>query len=96
MGAPLVGSEVQLAALCGGGLYVRDLGLRRRCPRLLMAFSLTGPQRQGLVTLDVKKRKLGGGIGGGGGAPGHDLQPEGGYPLPFPPPPLPLLSAGAL
>ena len=68
MGAPLVGSEVQLAALCGGGLYVRDLGLRRRCPRLLMAFSLTGPQRQGLVTLDVKKRKVGGGIGGGGRA----------------------------
>ena len=26
MGAPLVGSEVQLAALCGGGLYVCDLG----------------------------------------------------------------------
>ena len=54
---------------------MRDLGLRRRCPRLLMAFSLTGPQRQGLVTLDVKKRKVGGGIRGGG-LHAHGLQPD--------------------
>ena len=58
MGSPLVGSEIQLASLIGSGIYVRDLRLRRRCPRVLMAFSLTGPQRQGLVTLDAKRRNV--------------------------------------
>ena len=58
MGSPLVGSEIQLASLVGGGIYMRDLRVRRRCPRVLMAFSLTGPQRQGLVTLDAKRRNV--------------------------------------
>ena len=59
MGTPLVGSELQMAVMVGGGMYLREgLRLRRRCPRVLMAFRLAGPDRQGLVTLDAKKRNV--------------------------------------
>ena len=58
MGTPLVGNELHMAVLVGGGIYLRDLRMRRRCPRVLMAFRLAGPNRQGLVTLDAKKRNV--------------------------------------
>ncbi|GAX82286.1 hypothetical protein CEUSTIGMA_g9715.t1 [Chlamydomonas eustigma] len=57
LGAPIVGSPVMLTSVWEGGFYFRDMRLRHRSPRVLMAFEVEGPQRKGLVKLEAKKRK---------------------------------------
>lgn len=58
MGAPLAGSDVRAQVMTGGGLRLKALQPRLRSRRLQMIFPLRGSQHRGLVSLEVKRRRV--------------------------------------
>lgn len=66
MGTPLVSGDVRVTVLSGGGIKFKNLQLKHKAPRVQMLFKLSGTDRQGLVSLEAKKKKAGAGKGGTG------------------------------
>jgi len=58
MGAPLSGSDVRAEVVTGGGLRLKGLLPRYRSRRLQMIFPLRGSETRGLVSLEVKRRRV--------------------------------------
>ena len=56
LGAPLVGSDVRATVTIGGGLKFKGLRPKLRSRRVSMIFPLKGSERQGLVSVEAKKK----------------------------------------
>lgn len=74
LGSPLVSGDTRVSVLSGGGLRFKAMAFKRRAPRLQMLFLVSGPQAHGVVSVEAKKKKVGGvkhsnvrGEGRGGG-----------------------------
>lgn len=58
MGAPLAGSDVRAQVVTGGGLRLKALHPSLRSRRLHMIFPLRGARHRGLVSVEVKRRRV--------------------------------------
>ena len=67
LGSPLVSGDTNVSVLSGGGLRFKAMALKRRAPRLQMLFLVSGPQAHGVVSVEAKKKKVGGAQHWGGG-----------------------------
>jgi hypothetical protein len=57
MGAPLTGTEVRAYVMSGGGLRVKHFRPRLSHKRCFIIFPISGTERKGLVSIEVKKKK---------------------------------------
>ncbi|KMT17406.1 hypothetical protein BVRB_2g038610 [Beta vulgaris subsp. vulgaris] len=56
MGAPLAGTDLRAYVMSGGGLTMSKLKPRLRSKRCFLIFPIRGPERKGLVSVQVKKK----------------------------------------
>jgi len=56
MGAPLTGTDVRAYVMSGGGLRVKNFKPRLSRKRCFIIFPVTGAERKGLVSIEVKKK----------------------------------------
>ncbi|CAM6006065.1 unnamed protein product [Sphagnum balticum] len=57
MGAPLTGTDVRAYVMSGGGLRFKNFRPRLSGKRCFLIFPITGGERRGLVSIEVKKKK---------------------------------------
>lgn len=57
MGAPLTGTEVRAYVMSGGGLRIKHFRPRLSPKRCFIIFPISGTERKGLVSIEVKKKK---------------------------------------
>ena len=60
LGSPLVSGDTRVSVLSGGGLRFKAMAFKRRAPRLQMLFLVSGPRAHGVVSVEAKKKKVGG------------------------------------
>ncbi|CAM6072363.1 unnamed protein product [Sphagnum tenellum] len=56
MGAPLTGTNVRAYVMSGGGLHIKNFRPRLSSKHCFLIFPITGGERRGLVSIEVKKR----------------------------------------
>lgn len=57
MGAPLTGTDVRAYVMSGGGLRIKNFRPRLTSKRCFIIFPITGSERKGLVSIEVKKKR---------------------------------------
>lgn len=57
MGAPLTGTELRAYVMSGGGLRIKNFKPRLSNKRCFIIFPISGAERKGLVSVEVKKKK---------------------------------------
>lgn len=57
MGAPLYGTNIRAYMMSGGGVTLKKFGPRLRSNRCFLIFPVRGSEREGLVSVEVKKKK---------------------------------------
>ncbi|CAM6023790.1 unnamed protein product [Sphagnum balticum] len=57
MGAPLTGTDVRAYVMSGGGLRIKNFRPRLGSKNCFLIFPITGGERHGLVSIEVKKKK---------------------------------------
>ena len=57
MGAPLTGTDLRAYVMSGGGIALKKFKPRIRSKRCFLIFPITGSERKGLVSVEVKKKK---------------------------------------
>lgn len=57
MGAPLTGTDLRAYVMSGGGLRIKGFKPRLSNKRCFIIFPITGAERKGLVSIEVKKKK---------------------------------------
>ena len=57
MGAPLTGTELRAYVMSGGGLRIKNFRPRLSNKRCFIIFPISGSERKGLVSIEVKKKK---------------------------------------
>lgn len=57
MGAPLTGTELRAYVMSGGGMRIKNFRPRLSNKRCFMIFPISGAERKGLVSIEVKKKK---------------------------------------
>jgi hypothetical protein len=57
MGAPLTGTDVRAYVMSGGGLCIKNFRPRLSSKHCFLIFPITGGERCGLVSIEVKKKK---------------------------------------
>ncbi|KAF3782729.1 hypothetical protein EJ110_NYTH24452 [Nymphaea thermarum] len=57
MGAPLSGTDVRAYVMSGGGLRIKNFKPRLSSKRCFLIFPISGSERKGLVSVEVKKKK---------------------------------------
>ncbi|KAG0610564.1 hypothetical protein M758_7G075700 [Ceratodon purpureus] len=57
MGAPLTGTELRAYVMSGGGLRIKNFRPRLSNKRCFIIFPISGTERKGLVSIEVKKKK---------------------------------------
>ena len=56
MGAPLTGTDLRAYVMSGGGLTMSKFKPRLRSKRCFLIFPIRGPEKKGLVNVQVKKK----------------------------------------
>lgn len=57
MGAPLSGTDLRAYVMSGGGITLKNFKPSFRSKRCFLIFPIRGSERQGLVSVEVKKKK---------------------------------------
>ncbi|KAL3837830.1 hypothetical protein ACJIZ3_022421 [Penstemon smallii] len=57
MGAPLTGTDLRAYVMSGGGITLKNFSLGLRSKRLFLIFPIKGSEENGLVIVEVKKKK---------------------------------------
>ncbi|GFQ03932.1 hypothetical protein PHJA_002537000 [Phtheirospermum japonicum] len=57
MGAPLTGTDLRAYVMSGGGVSLKNFDPRLRSKRCFLIFPISGSERKGLVSVEVKKKK---------------------------------------
>ena len=58
MGAPLTGTDLRAYIMSGGGVTMKNFKTRLRSKRCFLIFPIRGSERKGLVSVEVKKKKI--------------------------------------